>query len=157
MSRWASTDKAEDIDDRESVDYYYDRDDRTQWRETHPSTGWVNGVYAPLDDEEPWSMAMPFESGASFVYFIHAPEVGRVKIGVTTDIEGRMASMQTGSPVRLRLVKLIRGDRNLEQRLHHLFDAKRIEGEWFYDSVLTDYITIPTIESHSSEATVETK
>lgn len=122
----------------------YDHHDR----ESHVSVGWKRGYAQPntptmrfeLEGEPPYQMAFPFEAGREMVYFIHAPEVHRVKIGTTTDIDKRLSQMQTGSPTQLRVIKLLPGGRDEERRWHHRFAEKRIEGEWFDDSVLDDYL-----------------
>jgi hypothetical protein len=66
------------------------------------------------------------------VYFIQAEGGGPIKIGVTTgSAETRLASLQTGSPVKLRIVTTTPGDPALERKLHHRFAAHRLHGEWF--------------------------
>lgn len=117
--------------------------------QNHVIQGWVDivepgitptRVYAKSeDDDPPYQIAMPADSGGDWVYVIHAPEVRRVKIGYTTDPAQRLATLRTGSPVRLQIVKLIRGDKNEEARLHFRFRDKRLDGEWFDDSILDDW------------------
>jgi len=132
--------------------YLYGRssfeEDKTDFRETHPSFGWkpkrLNQSthtmhYRPASPDPPYQIALPAEPGDDWIYFIHAPEVRRVKIGFSTDPESRLASLQVGSPVELRLIKLIRGNRNEEARLHFRFRDKRLDGEWFDESVLDDW------------------
>jgi hypothetical protein len=66
------------------------------------------------------------------VYFIRAEESKRVKIGFTsTDPSARLATLQTGSPERLRLVAAVPGSMELERNLHEMLSASRIHGEWF--------------------------
>ena len=115
--------------------------------ESEQSRGWVltRGVpgsglvyHGSREKDPPYGVAAPI-AGADYVYFIHAPDLGRVKIGYTSDPDSRLSSMQTGSPCQLVLARLERGNRDLERRLHHRFREKRIHGEWFDDSVLDDY------------------
>ncbi|WP_328842872.1 GIY-YIG nuclease family protein [Streptomyces sp. NBC_00258] len=54
-----------------------------------------------------------------------------VKIGVATEIEGRMKSLQAGSASPLVLRWSARGGFLLERHLHDRFDQRRINGEWF--------------------------
>lgn len=62
-----------------------------------------------------------------------------VKIGHTTKPpEERLKSLQTGSPMDLRLLCIVRGD--WESALHAHFDDYRIRGEWFDLSSLGDPI-----------------
>lgn len=66
------------------------------------------------------------------VYFVRAEESQRVKIGFTaTEPAARVASLQTGSPERLRLVAAVPGSLELERALHELLRGSRIHGEWF--------------------------
>lgn len=54
-----------------------------------------------------------------------------MKIGSTTkDPNVRLKSLQTGSPVRLRVIAVKRGIHH-EHDLHELFAPHRLEGEWF--------------------------
>lgn len=64
-----------------------------------------------------------------WTYIIRAGEDGPVKIGKTGDVMGRLASLQTAQPDRLKIIRLIRGDG--ESALHHHFAKNRIRGEWF--------------------------
>lgn len=66
----------------------------------------------------------------SYVYFIQCG--GLVKIGVATDVRGRLATLQTGNPAELRLLLCIPGDKNLENELHARFYAYSVEREWFH-------------------------
>lgn len=66
-----------------------------------------------------------------WVYVIGSSLRGIVKIGYAFDVELRMESLQTGSPVRLWILWKIRGTPLLERRLHDRFAAERIHGEHF--------------------------
>ena len=77
-----------------------------------------------------------------FVYFV-APEAcldrpegdeGRVvKIGFTAnDPIARLAGLQTGSPMPLKLWAFVGGDLALEAALHSAFAPLNSHGEWFY-------------------------
>jgi len=76
-------------------------------------------------------LAMEVEAGIKHVwtYIIRAGESDMVKIGITTDAIGRLASLQTAHPEKLKIIRLIRG--NGESALHHHFAKNRIRGEWF--------------------------
>jgi hypothetical protein len=68
------------------------------------------------------------------VYFIQA-ENGLIKIGVSESPHGRLQALQTGSPVRLRLVGMIAGaGASGEAELHAKFAEYREHGEWFRPS-----------------------
>ncbi len=66
------------------------------------------------------------------IYFIQA-ENGHIKIGFTDadDAMIRLASLQTGSPVLLKLLATIPGTIEEEKDLHRRFGAHRLHGEWF--------------------------
>lgn len=66
------------------------------------------------------------------VYFIQPVGGGRIKIGVSGSPESRLAMLQTGSPVDLRIVGLIPdAEPGTEPDLHARFAHLRVRGEWF--------------------------
>jgi len=78
--------------------------------------------------------------GVGAVYIIaHAPE-GPVKIGKTTGLALRLASLQVGNPSKLHVfaLKIVRhGEvRATEARIHAELRTARLSGEWFSLSVL---------------------
>ncbi len=73
-------------------------------------------------------------SRKSKVYFIEAEGLNRIKIGCSDHPEQRLRDLSTGSAVKLRLMKVIHGDRRLEKRLQRLYGHLRIDGEWFHGS-----------------------
>lgn len=72
------------------------------------------------------------EKDTPVIYFVTD---GRyVKIGSTTDIEKRLAGLQTGNPKKLTIMFAIPWMRNykyLESRFHRCFEKRRLVGEWF--------------------------
>ena len=86
------------------------------------------------------------------VYFIYCGDQQNspVKIGVTSNIEGRISNLQTGNPwvlVCKALIPCIDKEQayKLESYLHNRFKKKRMNGEWFklYDfnmkKILSDF------------------
>src|SRR5689334_20787571 len=72
-----------------------------------------------------------------WVYFIHAPEVSRTKVGWTiNNPQHRMAELQTGSPCELFLDGVIPGRSGDEAKFHGLFKNHNVAGEWFGDHEL---------------------
>lgn len=68
----------------------------------------------------------------TFVYFVQHGSDGLIKIGRSEDPATRLASMQTDSPVELRLLVAIEVPaRHFETQLHRHFAAHRVHGEWF--------------------------
>ena len=68
--------------------------------------------------------------GRSCVYFIGASN-GPVKIGTTVNLPARLKKLQTGSPMRLKVLACVDGGVELEARYHRLFAGLRVNGEWF--------------------------
>ena len=67
----------------------------------------------------------------SMVYRFHAQGTARVKIGVTTDLEARRRSVQTGCPWPVVVLATWPGDERLETAIHKEFAEYRRAGEWF--------------------------
>ena len=70
------------------------------------------------------------------IYFIQADSVGgvpgNIKIGFTAeDANYRASQLQTGSPVRLTVLKTMPGDMLTEKDLHRQFAAYKVHGDWF--------------------------
>lgn len=64
------------------------------------------------------------------VYFIQADN-GLVKIGVSANLESRLATLQAMSPIPLTLCAWMHGGFSLEQTLHDRFADCHSHGEWF--------------------------
>jgi len=71
------------------------------------------------------------ERDGSSVYF--AASGGQVKIGWSRKVSARLAQLQTGSAVPIKLLGTVAGGRALERRLHERFAHLRVAGEWFLD------------------------
>jgi len=67
----------------------------------------------------------------TYVYFIMAREVSRVKIGYSKHPALRMEKMQAHSPCLLELLGEVVAPPHLERQLHTLLFADRHAGEWF--------------------------
>ena len=65
------------------------------------------------------------------VYFIRGASTGAIKIGYTTDLNGRFNALQGASSETLEVLCAVNGDRELEARFHKRFADCRIRGEWF--------------------------
>lgn len=63
------------------------------------------------------------------IYFIKQGDY--VKIGYTSNIQKRIAQLQTSSPNRLKLIGLIDGTLDDESEYHRRFSHLRGNGEWF--------------------------
>lgn len=71
----------------------------------------------------------PDERG--FVYVMVCE--GFVKIGVATNIEDRLTTLQIGNPFEIKIIKAWRttDPGQLEDRLHAILERYRVRGEWF--------------------------
>ncbi len=66
------------------------------------------------------------------LYFIQMTEAPyHFKIGRAKDPEKRLKQLQTGSPVKLKIVHVFKGLGNKEKMLHEELRRWRLEGEWF--------------------------
>lgn len=70
-------------------------------------------------------------AGKMFVYVIQAGDY--FKVGIASSVESRIASMQTGNPHRIKLLRcwLTSEARDEEAQLHALLAAYHFRGEWF--------------------------
>lgn len=68
---------------------------------------------------------------AGFVYVIGQRGAALVKIGRTTNLERRLAAIQTACPNRVEVLWHTEGGSALERGLHAEFGHFREHGEWF--------------------------
>jgi hypothetical protein len=68
------------------------------------------------------------------IYFVRAPINGFIKIGYTTNVEGRLAALRAHCAVELELLGTMRGTIHDERSLHARFWQHRRHGEWFASS-----------------------
>ena len=74
------------------------------------------------------------------VYFIHAADHGKIKIGTSKNPLKRMADLQAacGPLATLKLLGSIDGSYAVERLLHERFAAHRVSGEWFADEIMDE-------------------
>lgn len=69
-----------------------------------------------------------------FIYVI-GPAIGPQKIGLSGDVDKRLQTLQTGSPVDLlvhhREPIIAKQVKLLEKKIHRELNHKRVRGEWF--------------------------
>jgi hypothetical protein len=65
------------------------------------------------------------------VYFIRAGETGPVKIGWSHNPVARIRALDEGSPVPLRIIRLVDGDHQTERELHRRYRSLKLRREWF--------------------------
>jgi len=79
----------------------------------------------------------------SCVYFLLSPELNKIKIGTTSNIKARFASLKAMLPVKLDFIYVIYGGFLEENILHNILYKCRVKGEWFcYTKEIIDYIEI---------------
>lgn len=68
-----------------------------------------------------------------YVYIIRAGRTNLYKIGISNDPQGRLDSLQTANPYKLKLIHVFKADNAAaaEEELHRLLHNNRMEGEWF--------------------------
>lgn len=54
-----------------------------------------------------------------------------MKIGWTSDLVGRLETLQVGYPGRLVVLRTVDGGVALEKQLHRRFAKLRVHGEWY--------------------------
>jgi hypothetical protein len=83
------------------------------------------------------------------VYIISSEGSDLVKIGWGLDPKARLRMHQTGSPDRLRLIRLLPGGQKTERAFHVEFASQRVRGEWF--SFLTEMMDYkPVVEDDAT-------
>ena len=93
---------------------------------------------------------VPLSNPKSWVYFIVCG--GSVKIGVSDDVESRLASLQTANPAKLKLKAKIgvsgrREAFDLEKKIHEKFSSYHVRGEWYSSRALHQLGKLPeTVE-----------
>lgn len=88
------------------------------------------------------------------VYVLHDKESGYVKIGSAKDPQRRLATLQTGNPHELIILRTIEtnDDINIEHRMHWMFDDYRVRNnnlkhsEWFEDRIIPILTNITTAD-----------
>lgn len=104
----------------------------------HPAE--ISGVFWPLPKfgaakkaPRKTQIASQPTDNTDYVYLIRMGRTKMYKIGKTNDPNGRLASLQTASPYKLKLLHTFKADNAsaAEETLHAHFQAARLEGEWF--------------------------
>lgn len=74
-------------------------------------------------------------------YIIQAGPTGPVKIGRADDPNARLATLQTGQPEELRIIRIVDTPYECEGAFHARFADLRIRGEWFrFDSEMMTFV-----------------
>jgi hypothetical protein len=74
------------------------------------------------------------------VYFIKDPQTNLVKIGYSKNVLTRLEELRYQHGKNLSILFLRSGNRREEKRMHQVFAASRVHGEWFsFDPAMVDY------------------
>lgn len=73
---------------------------------------------------------MPVPAPSQTVYFVSSGN-GRIKIGISIDVEKRIKTLECAVGEKLSLLATIGGGRTVEAFLHDYFAENRLVGEWF--------------------------
>jgi hypothetical protein len=75
------------------------------------------------------------------IYFAQFGDGGHVKIGYSKDPYSRLGQFRNGSPIPVKFLSIIEGDRGTEKEIHTRFACNRIRGEFFaLSGELSEYI-----------------
>lgn len=99
-------------------------------------------LYILPEDIENWKKreAKGLNKPPCVVYFIHCD--GFIKIGSTTRVEYRLATLQVANPHQLDVLLVEDGGEKREAELHKEFAEYRVRGEWFrLEGRLRKYLT----------------
>jgi hypothetical protein len=85
------------------------------------------------------------------IYFIQQEQTNMVKIGFTSNVKKRLATLQTASAYPLRLLGYCVGGRELEARIHEELALSRVAGEWFNYTEQVYHAIKKYCHSHTAE------
>lgn len=81
------------------------------------------------------------------VYFLQPGNEPFIKIGHADVVSERVAELQAGNHLMLRVIREIPGGRGQERWLHHHFKAHRLHREWF--QLVPEMLTIDVPSLHA--------
>lgn len=96
------------------------------------SRGAYNEVIAKWVPPRPKYMQALIDAadGDRWTYFIGCPKKA-IKIGAAGDVESRLRILQAHSPIKIKVLAVVRGGETLESAYHAWFSDLRLHGEWF--------------------------
>ena len=98
-----------------------------------------------------WRPEVPVRPTKGVIYFLRLGE--HIKIGFTLDLEKRIFSLKTGSPVTGELIGTLRGSREIDRFVRWLFRAVHVRGDWFQQApelltFIADHAALPPPAKH---------
>lgn len=88
----------------------------------------LSGPCVELPEREPMPPFIP-QGRVYFVQAVRAPK--RIKVGFSSNVDVRFASLRSACPYNIRMLGHIRGTRVTEAALHEFLRPYRTHGEWF--------------------------
>lgn len=88
------------------------------------------------------------------IYFIQTADNQYIKIGKADNPAKRIAELQTGAPLRLKILATMPGGHEIERAIHQRFSHLRTQGEWFYST--PEIVTYATKSTALSDALIDT-
>jgi hypothetical protein len=82
-----------------------------------------------LEKEEKRNRKKDYLNG--YVYFVQGTEGSPIKIGWANNPKDRLKTLQTASPVKLKIIGIFPGTQEIEKFCHKVFSHLGIGGEWF--------------------------
>ena len=101
----------------------------TRHQKPHPKEP-ESEILGPPDGEKA-PQYQPESNDLPCVYFIQPEAGGLIKIGYARNVYFRLSDLQTGCPIRLRVLGIIPAARSREKEIHQQFNSARQDGEWF--------------------------
>ena len=101
---------------------------------------------------KPISQDFAYESAS--VYFFAFREIGRIKVGVSNNVERRLADLSSEQRCEGEILHVMPGNRKVEMSVHARLSDWQIEGEWFRDCVEVRSI-VEAYRRNAAEAAVE--
>lgn len=75
------------------------------------------------------------------IYFVQELGRDRIKIGRTTNLRGRLKTLQTSNSDKLTLLAYLPNQNSdMEKHIHEICGRYRLDGEWFKLSALTIHL-----------------
>ena len=85
------------------------------------------------------------------IYFIRGKDSGNIKIGYSINPEKRQSNLQTAHYEELELIGFMNGTLDDETRIHQMFAAYNIRGEWYRSSdEILDFIETNTTKPQTN-------
>lgn len=94
----------------------------------------------PTEPLDFWLARLDRFTRPGFVYIIEAEGTTAIKIGRAKKPRTRLATLQTGSPVKLHFLHLLPGGDEMERALHARLAPARAMGEWFDGAAVPEFL-----------------